>query len=159
MSFNASQSNMTFSYGTIGAQQLTVIDVKKVYTSLGGSITPETSVQFSPHLPNRAYSRTALTSGMPPTYLCRGSINAHFLHPDGRVDVVSISVYHDTSRGAQLSPLGPHLNLFLQYDINGVRNHTNNIPNRHIRQDQGLILKASVGASDILSETIPPIGP
>lgn len=67
MSFNASQSNMTFSYGTIGAQQLTVIDVKNFYTSHGGSITPKTSVQFSPHLPNRAYSRTALTSGMPPT--------------------------------------------------------------------------------------------
>jgi len=157
MAFKINKSRITLNYGALNAQELTVVNVKQFYVVQGGKIEPETFVQFTPHFPGSPYSKTALTSSMPPTYLCRGSINAHFCQPDGNVDIVSISVYEDTTKKASKSSTSIHFNLFLQYDINGIRKHTDKIPNRHIPLREGVILKAFVDEREVLAETIPAI--
>jgi len=157
MAFKINRSRIAFSYGALNAQELTEVDVKQFYVAQGGKIKPETFVQFTSHFPGSQYTKTALTSSMPPTYLCRGSINAHFCQPDGIVDVVSISVYEDTAKKARKSSTGIHFNLFLQHDINGIRKYTGKIPNRHIPLREGVILKAFVDEREVLAETIPAI--
>ncbi len=157
MAFKINKSRIAFSYGALNAQELTEVDVKQFYVAQGGKIKPETFVQFTSHFPGSPYTKTALTSSMPPTYLCRGSINAHFCQPDGIVDVVSISVYEDTAKKARKSSTGIHFNLFLQHDVNGIRKHTGKIPNRHIPLREGVILKAFVDEREVLAETIPAI--
>ena len=157
MAFKINKSRIAFSYGALNAQELTEVDVKQFYVAQGGKIKPETFVQFTSHFPGSPYTRTALTSSMPPTYLCRGSINAHFCQSDGIVDVVSISVYKDTAKKTRKSSTGIHFNLFLQHDINGVRKHTDKILNRHIPLREGVILKAFVDEREVLAETIPAI--
>ena len=157
MALKVNQRSIVFRYGALKKQELAEVDAKQFYIAQGGKIEPETFVQFSSYFPGAPYSKTALTSSMPPKYLCRGSINAHFCQSDGNVDVVSISVYQDTTKKAGKSARGVHFNLFLQYDINGVRKHTDKIPNRHIPLWEGVVLKAFVGERGILKEAIPAI--
>jgi len=144
MALKVNQRSIVFRYGALKEQELAEVDAKQFYIAQGGKIEPETFVQFSSYFPGAPYSKTALTSSMPPKYLCRGSINAHFCQSDGNVDVVSISVYQDTTKKA-----------VLQYDINGVRKHTDKIPNRHIPLGEGVVLEVFVGERGILKEAIP----
>ena len=157
MAFKVNQRSIAFRYGALNEQELAKVDVKQFYIAQGGKIEPETFVQFSSYFPGAPYSKTALASNMPPKYLCRGSINAHFCQSDGSVDIVSISAYQDTTKKAGKSATGVHFNLFLQYDINGVRKHTDKIPNRHMPLWEGVVLKAFVGGRGILEEAIPAI--
>jgi len=89
---------------------------------------------------------------MPPTYLCEGSISCLFHQPSNQVDVLSISVYKDTSGHPPIRE--DHYNLFLQHQINGKIDHTKKIPNRHIPLRDGVVIKALVDGKEVKKQRI-----
>jgi len=141
-----------FKYGTLGTpdDQLTCLDIKKWYQNLGGQITPDTEIEFATYFPGKPYEKTALTKKMPKDYLCEGSGSAIIYQPDGHSDVISLSVYRDT-KGLQL--IGDHRNLFLQYEIDGNRSHTDDIENRHIPLNKSIIIKPFINKSEVKEHT------
>jgi hypothetical protein len=142
----------TFRYGALDTadNDLTCLDIKKAYQNLGGAITPDTEIDFDTYFPKQPYEKTALAECMPPNYRCEGSRSARIYQPDGKVDVISISVYRDT-RGDQ--PIGDHHNLFLQYEINGKKTHTDRIENRHIPLRDGVVIKPFIDNAEICEKT------
>lgn len=157
MSYKSSKCKVAFKYGALNASKLAEVDVNQFYVAQGGKIEQETQVQFSSYFHGAPYAKTALTSSMGPNYLCMGSINAHYIQPNGDVDVISISVFRDTTQKAK-STSGAHFNTYLQYEINGERNHTNKIPDRHIPLNDGVLLKAIIcGEREVMQEIIQPI--
>jgi hypothetical protein len=141
-----------FRYGALDTadNDLTCLDIKKVYQSFGGVITPDTEIDFETYFPAYPYEKTALTEHMPTNYLCEGSGSARIYQPDGKIDVISISVYRDT-KGDQ--PIGDHHNLFLQYEINCEKTHTVNIENRHILLRDGVVVKPFVDNAEVCEKT------
>jgi len=87
---------------------------------------------------------------MPPQYLCEGSGSAIIYNPGVQPDVISISVYRDTSGHL---PEGDHHNLFLQYEVGGKKTHTDKIPNRHIPLKDGVVVKPFVDNIEIKEKT------
>ncbi|MHA1386650.1 MAG: hypothetical protein ACTSR3_23090 [Candidatus Helarchaeota archaeon] len=152
MRFKLSDRRVMFEYGALNAPKLTPLDIKQRYRYLGGKIEPETEIEFSSYFPGSYYERTALTSKMPPEYLCVGSISCIIHQPNSRDDVLSISAYRDKSRHAPT--IGDHHNLFLQYQIADEINHTNEIPNRHIPLSEGVLIKAVVDDEEVLRQII-----
>lgn len=152
MRFKLSDRRVTFEYGALNAPELTPLNIKQRYRYLGGKIEPETEIEFSSYFPGSYYERTALTSEMPPEYLCAGSISCIIHQPNRRVDVLSISAYRD-KRG-HAPTIGDHHNLFLQHQIDGEINHTNEIPNRHIPLSEGVVIRALVDDEEVLRQTI-----
>jgi len=141
---------VTFRYGSLCAKELTCLDIAQWYQKLGGTIEPSTEIEFHSYFPGSPYTRTALTNKMPPTYLCDGSISCFIYQPNGQTDVISLSAYRDTTRGAMDSSIGVHRNMFLQYEIAGLApNHIDKIPNRHIPLKEDVIIKASVDDTEI----------
>jgi len=141
-----------FRYGSLGTTDgsLTCLDIKKWYQNLGGRITPYTYIEFETYFPGKPYRKTDLTDDMPENYLCEGSGSAVIYRPNGQVDVISVSVYKDI-RGDQLAV--DHHNLYLQYQINGKKDHTNKIPNRHIPLQNGVIIKPFINSAEIKEKT------
>lgn len=152
MRFKLYDVEAVFRYGPLGTSdgKLTCIDIKKCYQNLGGSITPDTEIEFSTYFPGKPYAKTALTDNMPSVYLCEGSGSALIYQADGDKDAISVSVYRDTSGHL---PAGDHYNLFLQSEINGKRNHTDKIDNRHIPVKDGVIIKLFVNEKEIAENT------
>jgi hypothetical protein len=141
---------VTFQYGSLCGKELTCLDIAQWYQKLGGTIEPDTEIEFRSYFSGNVYTRTALTNKMPETYLCEGSISCFIYQPSGQTDVISLSAYRDTTRGAMDSSIGVHRNMFLQYEITGLApNHTDEIPNRHIPSKEDVIIKASVDNMDI----------
>lgn len=143
-----------FRYGSSGAKTLTTLDITEWYRSLGGTIEPDTEIEFVSYFPGSLYDRTALTKKMPPTYLCEGSGSAVIYQPDGRIDHLSISIYRDTT-GHALPTMGDHHNLFLQYKIgeNDI-DQTNDIPNRHLPLRDSVVIGAFLDEQEIMREVI-----
>lgn len=139
------------------ASRLTPLDIKQWYRRLGGKIEPDTKIEFSTYFPRTPYEKTALTDEMPQDYLCRGSLPVHIYQPDGRIDVLALSVYIDT-KGHKYKgkPIGDHYNLYLQYEINDQKTHTDRIPNRHIPLQDSVIIKAVVDGVKVKEVTINP---
>lgn len=152
MRLKISERKVTFEYGAINAPELIPIDIKQKYQYLGGKIEPETEIEFSSYFPGSPYKRTALTSNMPLEYLCEGSISCIIYNPNNQVDVLSISAYRD-KRG-HAPNIGDHHNLYLQYQINGKIDHTNEIPNRHIPLSEGVIIRALVDDKEVQKQKI-----
>lgn len=149
---------VTFKYGTLESNQLTTLDIKQWYQNLGGKIDPSTKVEFFSYFPGRPYEKTTLTSKMPPNYLCEGSVWLNFCQPNGQIDVLALSVYRDTKGGQKYKgkPIGDHRNLFLQYEIGDKKTHIDEIPNRHIPLEDGVIIKAIVDDIEVKKITIEP---
>ena len=152
MRFKLSDRRVTFEYGALNVPKLTPLNIIQKYRYFGGKIGPETEVEFSSFFPGSYYERTALTSKMPPAYLCAGSMSSIFYQPNGQVDVLSVSAYRDESGHAPT--IGNHHNLYLQYRIDNRIKHTNKIPNRHIPLSEGVVIRALVDSKEVLRQTI-----
>jgi hypothetical protein len=152
MRYKLSRVKAYFKYGILGTtdDKLTCLDIKQWYQDLGGKITTDTEIEFTTHFPKEPYEKTALTHRMPETYLCEGSGSAIIYQPGGHADAISVSVYRDTKGG---QPIGDHHNLFLQYDISGGKNHTDEIQNRHIPLNQKIILKPYIDSTEVQEHT------
>jgi hypothetical protein len=152
MRYKLRETSATFRYGALDTanNDLTCLDIKKAYQNLGGVIAPDTEIDFDTYFPEHPYEKTALTENMPLNYRCEGSGSARIYQPDGKVDVISISVYRD-ARGDQ--PIGDHHNLFLQYEISGKKAHTNRIENRHIPLRDGVVIKPFIDNAEVCEKT------
>ncbi len=153
MRFKLENSEAVFKYGTLATSddKLTCLDIKQTYVDLGGKISADTEIEFDKYFPSEPYARTALTDRMPKTYLCMGSGSARMYNPGIQPDVVSISVYRDTSGHSRT---GDHYNLFLQYEIGGQKDHTDKIQNRHILLKDGVVIKSFVDNIEIAENTV-----
>jgi len=69
-----------------------------------------------------------------------GSASVLFYNSDVRVGGMAISVYKDTT-GHDPS-FGDHHNLYLQWETPDFTNHTNTIPNRHIKLSDKLTIES-----------------
>lgn len=104
-------------------------------------------VDSSSYSPGKPYPKTALTDSMPPEYLCLGSLWVNFHRPNNQTDTLAISVYRDLRGHIPVD----HYNLYLQHEIDGVRNHTDKIPNRHIPLGDGVIMRF-LADDDVIDE-------
>jgi hypothetical protein len=143
-----------FEYGPSSASELTTLDIAEWYQNLGGTIEPDTEIEFVSYFPGTPYEKTAFANKMPETYLCEGSGSAVIHQPDGKIDHLSISIYRDTT-GHALTTMGDHYNLFLQYKIgrNNV-DQTDEIPNRHLPLGEGVIVRALLDDHETMKKTI-----
>jgi len=139
-------NKLSIEYGSVFTG-FTSIDIAQEYLKRGGKLNPSTKVDFDYYFPGSGYSKTALTDSMPKNYLCEGSGSAIIHLPDGREDSISISIYADIT-GHDLK-IGDHHNLFLQYGINDVMNHTDEIPNRHPPLSDNVTIRFLVNGNPI----------
>lgn len=149
MKIHIYNKKVIFKYGPLHTtdDRLSTLDVKEWYERLGGKIRSNTEIDFASFFPGKPYGKTALTSTMPSTYLCEGSIWVNFYQPNGRTHILALSVYRDTS--GHCPSMGNHFNLFLQYQIDDKPNHTSEIPNRHISLKDGVVIKLVVDNEEV----------
>jgi hypothetical protein len=122
----------------IGA--ITTIDVVKEFENHGGAISPNTEIEFREYFPGSAYKKTALTNNMPDSYLCMGSMSALFFDGTNRLGGVALSLYKDLS--GHDPEFGDHKNIYLQWETPDSINHSNEIPNRHIKLGDSLTIRS-----------------
>jgi hypothetical protein len=147
MRFPVQKRKLTFKYGSLKEQPLTSLDIAKWYEKLGGKTESVVEVDSSSYFPGKPYPKTALKENMPPEYLCMGSLWVNLYKPNNQTDTLAISVYRDLRGHIPVD----HYNLFLQYEVDGVKKHTDKIPNRHIPLGDGVIMRFLVD-DDVIDE-------
>ncbi len=155
MRYRLRNGQITFEYGSQNSPQLTPLNVNEWYRKLGGQIFPNTEIEVSSYFPGEPYEYTALTRTrpMPPTYLCEGSLSISFYTPNRNTDVLSISAYRDTSDHDPT--LEEHHNIYLQYEVSCIKDHTDEIPDRHIPLQEGVIIRALLNDKELKKKIIP----
>jgi len=133
--YRLNEVNPIFEYQSMTMPQPAILDIKEEYRKLGGKITEETLIEFDKYFPEIPYLKTALTPKMRNGYPCEGSITVYLINPN-QTDTLSLSSYRHIEDN--------HRNLFLQHEINGIRNHSKKINDRHISFNEDLVIKAKV---------------
>lgn len=89
---------------------------------------------------------------MPSTYLCMGSMSAHFYENNQYIGGIAVSIYQDLTKHDL--PTGDHYNAYLQWEVKGTLNHTNRIQNRHIPLNNSVTLKGLTDQKEIIKVTL-----
>ena len=152
MRLHLGTKKIEFVYTDTGSGAVSTIDVMKEFVNRGGALSPNTEIEFSEYFPNLGYKKTALTNSMPVNYLCMGSMSLSVYEGSNYVGGIALSVYKDTT--GHDPKFGDHKNLFLQYETSREKDHTEKIPNRHIKLTDRLSIEALLNGKQMKKITI-----
>lgn len=147
---------LIFRWGTHPTDLFGSLDVTQAYVNLGGSISPNTEVEFSSTFPISTYKKTALTNNMPDNYQCAGSLTAEIYEPSKPTDYMSLADYFDRTMHDPV--FGDHHNLYLQDKIGKKKpKHTKKYlkeEDRHIKLEKKLYVAAYIDGAKVYEDYI-----
>ena len=130
----------------------TTIDPLKEFVNMGGALSPNTEIELSEYFPASNYQKTALTDNMPANYLCMGSMSLSVFEGSEYKGGIALSIYSDKT--GHDPTFGDHKNIFMQYETSLGKNHSDHIPNRHVKLSDKLTIKTLFDGNEVKSITL-----